>query len=163
VDEVSPRFGYYLQSERDSREKFLAIEANPFWWPITFNPKYFKPMNVPRTIEVSFVGGNYALRGRYVVHLLENGIDVQAYGPAWRWGARTRWRSWVKRYLLLLKSIVTRFPQNQGSVSGALADHDFARSQMARFPNNLHHPVSDKELTALYSRSLPWPTSELAT
>ena len=153
VDEISPHFDYNLHSERDAREKFLAIGAIPLWWPMASNPKYFKPYDVLRTIAVSFVGTNYALRARYIAHLLENAVSVHAYGPGWRWGAKTQWRSAVRRYLLLLASLSALSQKAQARASAMLAEHDFSRSLSARFPSNVHGPVSDDELIQLYSRS----------
>lgn len=153
VDELSPHFDYNLHSEKDARDKFLAIKATPLWWPMASNPKYFKPVDVPRTIQASFVGANYALRARYIAHLLENRIDAHAYGPGWVGGARTRWHSLAKRYLFLWQALSTIDPQKQRNASAKLADHDYRRSLSARFPANMHPPVTDDELIALYSRS----------
>ena len=153
VDELSPHFDYNLHSEKDARDKFLAIGANPLWWPMASNPKYFKPVDVPRNIQASFVGANYALRSRYIAHLLENGIDAHAYGPGWVSGSLTHWRSFVKRYLFLWQVISSINPQKQSAASAKLADHDYRRCLSARFPANMHSPVSDDELIALYSRS----------
>jgi hypothetical protein len=153
VDELSPHFDYNLHSEKDAREKFLAIGANPLWWPMASNPRYFKPMDVPRTIQASFVGANYALRARYIAHLLENGVDVHIYGPGWRWGARTQWRSVARRSLLLLQSFAAVSAEAQARASATLADYDFRRNLSARFPANMHPPIPDGELIALYSRS----------
>ena len=153
VDGLSPHFDYNLHSEKDARSKFLAIGANPLWWPMASNPKYFKPFDVPRTTAVSFVGMNYALRARYIDHLLENGIDAHAYGPAWKSGAQTKWRSVGKRYLLVFQSLMARSADAQARASSLLAEHDFRRRLAAKFPNNVHGPVSDEELIALYSRS----------
>jgi spore maturation protein CgeB len=153
VDELSTHFDYNLHSEKDARTKFLAIGANPLWWPMASNPKYFKPLNVARIIQASFVGANYALRARYIAHLLENGIDAHAYGPGWVGGARTRWRSLAKRFLFLWQAVLTIGPQKQSTASAKLADHDYRRTLSSRFPANMHYPVSDDELIALYSRS----------
>ena len=68
------------------RGVFLAVGANPLWWPMASNPKYFRPQDVLRSIAVSFVGANYSLRARYIGYLLENGIDAHAYGPGWASG-----------------------------------------------------------------------------
>jgi spore maturation protein CgeB len=153
VDALSPHFDYNLHSEKDARSKFLAVGANPLWWPMASNPKYFKPIDVPRTVAVSFVGMNYALRARYIDHLLENGIDAHAYGPAWKSGSQTQWRSIGKRYLLALQALAARSADAQARASSLLAEHDFRRHLAAKFPNNVHDPVSDEELIALYSRS----------
>ncbi|MGD8997846.1 MAG: glycosyltransferase [Anaerolineae bacterium] len=153
VDGISPHFDFNLHSERDVRHKFLAVGANPLWWPMASNPKYFKPHNVPRTIDVSFVGANYALRARYVFHLLENGVDVHACGPRWQRLARTRWRAMARRGLYLCQVLLAASRDAQARAAALLADYDFRRHLSARFPDNVHAPVSDEELITLYSRS----------
>lgn len=153
VDELSPHFDYNLHSEKDARGKFLAIGANPFWWPMASNPKYFKPMDLPRIFQASFVGANYALRARYIAYLLENGVDAHAYGPHWVDGARTKWRSIVKRHVLLGRTLFALNPMSQSTASAHLADHDYRRGLSTRFPSNFHLPISDDEMIALYSRS----------
>ena len=153
VDELSPHFDYNLHSERDARTKFLAIGANPLWWPMASNPKYFKPLDVPRTLAVSFVGANYALRARYVLHLLENGIDAHAYGQNWQWGHTSRWRGTIRHYRYLFRVLMALSPSTQHGAASNLADHDLRRYVGDRFPQNVHPPVSDEELIALYSRS----------
>jgi spore maturation protein CgeB len=153
VEKLSPHFDYNLHSEKNVSEKFMSIGAMPLWWPMASNPKYFKPVNVPRTVKVSFVGANYATRGRYIVHLLENGIDVHAYGPGWQWGATSCFRSFAKRIKFLLMSAIKMSPLSQYKVSARLANHDFSRSLRMRFPLNFHPPVSDDELILLYSQS----------
>lgn len=153
VEEISPYFDYNLHSEKDAREKFLAIGATPLWWPMASNPKYFRPMDVPCTIPVSFVGANYALRARYIAHLLENDVDVHAYGPGWVWGTTSAWRSTAKRVKYLILAGMASSPRTQYAASAQLADHDFRRNLSRSFPDNVHQPVSDEELIALYSYS----------
>jgi len=153
VDELSPHFDYNLHSERDVGDKFRAIGATPLWWPMASNPKYWKPQDVVPSVPVSFVGANVALRARYCGYLLENGIDLHAYGPGWQWGTTSRWRGIAKRAKLLLLSGLGRTAESRRRASGNLADHDYRRGLALRFPANVHPPVSDEELTALYSRS----------
>ena len=153
VDELSPHFDYNLHSEKDARGKFLAIGAHPLWWPMASNPNYFKPVDTPRNIEVSFVGANYALRARYVAHLLEHRVDAHAYGPGWQYGGRTAARSAARRWLYLTQAVLALAPASQKRASALLGEHDFRRYLGARFPGNVHAPVSDDELIALYSSS----------
>lgn len=154
VDEISPHFDYNLHSEKDARDKFLAIGANPVWWPMASNPKYFAPLNIERTIPATFVGANYALRAKYIGCLLENGIEVHAYGPGWVWGTSKRWRSLPKRLKFLLLAAFALKRQQQYSASSSLADHDFRRYLALKFPDHVHGPVSDEEQVRLYSASL---------
>jgi spore maturation protein CgeB len=153
VDEIAPHFEYNLHAERDARAKFLAVGATPLWWPMASNPRYFKPYLVERTVPVSFVGANYALRARYILSLLRQGVDVHAYGPGWQHGTDSAWRSLAKRGKYLLLSALPGSAEAQYRASAGLADHDFRRLLAERYPANLHAPVPDEELVQLYSRS----------
>jgi hypothetical protein len=153
VQKLSAHFDVSLHSEKDARGKFLAIGARPLWWPMASNPKYYHPYDLPRTVGVSFVGANYALRARYIAPLLEHGVDVHAYGPGWRWGSRTRWRAIAKRYMLVFQSLAALTPGAQFRASSELAEHDLRRSVSTRFPKHVHAIVSDLEMIQLYSRS----------
>ena len=153
VDEISPHFDFNLHTEKDARPKFLTIGANPLWWPMASNPKYFHPEQVSRTVPVSFVGENYALRAKYIGYLLENGVKVHAFGPRWQYGTSSRWRSWAKRLKYLLLSSLSSSPLAQMRASANLADHDYRCYIADRFPENVHPPISDEELITLYSRS----------
>ena len=149
VDELASHFDFSLHAEKDVRQKFLRVGANPIWWPMASNPHYFKPQAVPRSLDASFVGANYALRARYLAHLLENHVDVHIYGPGWL-GRR---RAYLRRYLLLLRTILAVSPKARYQTSTAVAEHDQKLYLRSRFFNNLHNPISDEELIALYSRS----------
>ena len=153
VEKLSPKFNYNLHSEKNVRQKFLKIGANPLWWPMASNPKYFKPEIHERTIDVSFVGGNYGLRSRYLNYLLQKGVNAHAYGPGWQWGARTPFRSVAKRYLYGIQSLFSRHVKDQARASAKLADHDIRHLVSKRFPSNVHAPVSDSELISLYGKS----------
>lgn len=153
VDEISPHFDYNLHSEKDAREKFIGVGANPVWWPMASNPKYFRPYKVKRDIEASFVGASYALRAKYIQFLLRNKVDVHAFGPGWKSVMRTPFRSLLMRYILLTKALGSIRTKNQSRFSAMAADMDFRRRLGEDFPNNLHYPVSDEDLIQLYSRS----------
>ncbi len=153
VREISKHFDYNLHSEADTGHYFAAAGARPLWWPMASNPKYFRPFDVPRDIPVGFVGANYALRARYVAYLLDHGIDVQVFGPTWRYAARTPFRAAVKRWLLLGQSASTRSPETRATASAKLSAHDFNIQLDRRYSRHLHPPVSDEELIRVYSRS----------
>jgi len=153
VEELSKHFDYNLHSEKDAKQKFLDVGANPLWFPMASNPKFFKPINITRDINVSFVGSSYALRARYISHLLENDINVQVYGPGWMIGYPHKLGSVFHRYLLLVNSLIANQIGNQAYYSGLLFDYDYRRNLFARFPHNMNLPISDEELITLYSRS----------
>lgn len=155
VEQLSLQFDYNLYSEKTAREKFVKIGVNSLWWPMASNPKYFKPENHERTIDVSFVGGNYGLRVRYIKYLLQKGINVHAHGPGWQGGgAKTPFRSVAKRYLYGIQSLFSSHVKDQAHASAKLADHDIRRLISKNFPSNVHPPISDAELISLYSKSI---------
>lgn len=153
VQEISPHFHYNLHSEKDAGAKFRAIGATPLWWPMAANPRYAKPVEVPRDVAVSFVGANYAIRARHSAHLLENGVDVHLYGPGWQWGSSSRWRGNAKRMKKWIEAGLSPSADARRRAAAELAEHDFRRNLASRFPRNVHGPVSDDDLIALYSRS----------
>jgi hypothetical protein len=152
VAELSCHFDYNLHSERAARQKFLDIGATPLWWPMAANPNYFKPLDVPRTMPVSFLGGNYALRTRYILALLREDVDVHAFGPGWLGGARSPFRSLMLRYMQLGNAFAARGDE-EARASSLLAEHDLRRYLARRYPGNVHGPLSDDEAIRLYSES----------
>lgn len=153
VDEISPHFDYSLHSEKDARKKFLNIGANPIWWPMASNPKYFKPYSLPRTLPVSFVGANYDLRAQHIAYLLDNNIDVHVYGPCWQSGSRSPIHSFIKRYIYIYKALFSFTTSTQYLASAFLYNHDLRRHLASKHAAHLHPPVSDEELIHLYSKS----------
>jgi spore maturation protein CgeB len=157
VDELSPHFDYNLHSEKDADTKFRAIGANPIWFPMASNPKYYHPYDVPRTLEVTFVGQCYARRPYYIWHLLENDIDVHAYGPGWlRKTDKALLRRpvrWTRRVKLVLQSLVARSPHKRYEFSSELADGDLRDSLRHKYAAHLHAPTSDDDMIRKYSES----------
>jgi len=153
VADISKHFDLNLYSEKAAKLKFDGIGVNSLWWPMASNPKYFHPVDVPRTIQASFVGANYALRSRLVHFLLDGGIDVQVYGPGWAGEMGNSLRSTAKRSLLGFKSLLATSPEARCTASAQLAEYDFNRMICSSYPENMHAPVSDDDLIALYSRS----------
>jgi spore maturation protein CgeB len=153
VDEISPHFDFNLHSEKDVADKFRGVGAHPVWWPMASNPNYFKPQDLSKTVPVSFVGANYATRARYCAYLLDHGVEAHLYGPGWQWGARSRWRGVAKRASAWALAGVSPTAEGRSRASAELAEIDLRRNLSARFPSNVHPPVSDDELVALYSRS----------
>jgi spore maturation protein CgeB len=152
VREISRHFDYNLHAEGDTGRHFIESGARPLWWPMASNPKYFRPYDVPREVPVSFIGANYALRARYIAYLLEHGIDVQVFGPTWRYAARTPFRARAKRAILLAQSALARTPEARATASALLAGHDFNLKLDAGFRANLHGAIWDDELVRYYSR-----------
>jgi len=153
VDELAPHFDRNLHAERDVAEKFHAVGATPLWWPMAANPRYAHPVDVPRTLEASFVGGNYALRARYVLSLLERGVDVHAYGPRWTLaGRRRRFKRRLRRDLTLARAW-TSYRGERKAWRTRARQIDVTRTLTGSYPAHLHDPIDDDAVIRLYSAS----------
>ncbi len=157
VKKISPFCDYNLHSEKTSVEKFRSIKANPIWFPMAANPKYYKPISVTRNEDVSFVGGLYSQRPYYIRHLLENGINVDAYGPGWKDPGNKTFLRNVKKELVRIKLLIkTLFSFNSTErlkLSSTIAKNDFVRILKSDYKKRLHYPISDNEMIRKYSSS----------
>jgi spore maturation protein CgeB len=153
VKEIAKYFDYNLYSEKDAKKHFDSISVRSLWWPMASNPKYFYPKRLKKKYSVTFVGSNYSLRAKYIYYLLENNVNVEVFGPGWKYAANTKNRAFFKRYYLLTKSVLSNDINLQAKYSGLLFEHDFKRKLANSFPNNLNDIVSDEKLINLYSES----------
>jgi spore maturation protein CgeB len=153
VRDLAPRFDYSLHSERDARAKFVSIGARPIWWPMAANPTYFKPKTARRVFDATFVGGSYALRPQYIRQLLDAGIQVQVFGPGWRFGARSKARSRLRRFALMGQVITAPSTQSRATAAARLAEFEYGRLLAETYREAFHEPASDDEVILLYSRS----------
>ena len=157
VENLSPHFTYSLHSEKDSARKFKAVGATPIWFPMAANPKYYQPHRLEKEFDVTFVGQNYALRPYYIRHLLENGIDVHAWGAGWKekeellflrtlvnWGTKLR-------DALILTAITNQ--EKRYYVASRLAHHEFRDYLRDKYRDSLNWPLSDEETIKMFSRS----------
>lgn len=153
VKELSPQFDFSLHSERDAHAKFVSVGARPIWWPMAANPTYFNPKTMQRVFDASFVGGSYALRPRYLRQLLDAGIQVQVYGPGWRFGARTKGRSRLRRLALIGQLITAPSSQSRATAAARLAEFEYGRVLATTYADAFHEPISDDDVVTLYSQS----------
>ena len=157
VDELSPHFDYNLHSEKNATQKFREIGANPIWFPMAANPKYYHPYDVPRELDVTFVGQKYARRPYYIWHLLENGVDVHVYGPGWRLrGDGGRLRDLLRRGRRLqtaLRALLATSLEGKAEWSARLAWLDSSERLRVSYDTHIHPPLTDDEMICKYSES----------
>lgn len=153
VKNIAKYFDYNLYSEKDAKKHYDGIRVNSIWWPMASNPKYFFPRDIKKNYKVTFVGANYGLRAKYINYLLEHNINVDVFGPGWKFGANTKSRSLLKHYSLIAQYFMQINVNNQAKYSGLIAEHDFKRKVAKNFPKNMHSIVSDEKLIDLYSES----------
>ena len=63
--------------------RYEAAGGHAIYMPQGVNPEIFHPYDVPRDIDISFVGQKYGQRPRVIAYLREHGLDVQAFGSGW--------------------------------------------------------------------------------
>lgn len=84
VKEIAPAFDHCLVPEKFRLADYRLIGAHPIYCQEAANPDVYKPYDVPRDIDVSFVGMRYGNRPFYMGELYAAGIDAYAWGPHWR-------------------------------------------------------------------------------
>ena len=106
---------------------------------------------------MSFVGQRYAKRPYYIWHLLENAIDVHAYGPGWclrtDYPRLREFLRWARRTREVLDALVVLSVERRAQRSARLAQLDFAERLRQKHQANLHGPISDEQMIRKYSES----------
>ncbi len=70
-------------STEDALGKYCVEGALPVYLPEGANPAIHRPLDLPKTIAVSFVGQCYGERPGVIGRLAEQGIQVETYGEGW--------------------------------------------------------------------------------
>jgi len=136
VSEIAPHFDYCMFPERDAEPLYRAVGANPVHIQMGANPQVYRPYELSRQYDVSFVGSRYLNRERYMAHLYHGGIECHAWGPGWDYAVPTTLRAMLGRLRRRCMAIVRGSPTDQ------------------RLPSDRRHPpLSDDELIRMYSRS----------
>jgi spore maturation protein CgeB len=65
---------------------YLAAAAAVYYFPEGTDPELHHPLNIPRDIPVSFVGGAYGYRFEFIRQLKAAGVPVQCFGRGWENG-----------------------------------------------------------------------------
>jgi len=84
VREISPHYDWCLVPEKFRLADYRALGARPIYCQEAANPAVYKPYDVPRDLDVSFVGQAYGDRPAYIEHLLNNQINVRVWGHGWK-------------------------------------------------------------------------------
>jgi spore maturation protein CgeB len=136
VEAIAPAYHYCLVPEKFRLEDYRRIGANPIYCQEAANPTVYRPYDVARDLDVTFVGQRYGNRPELLGKLVQAGVNTRAWGPHWdKPQARKRFgRTFVKRLECWLKG------------------RPFA--PVVSIPSHLcGGPLSDEELIRMYSRS----------
>ncbi|PTX91100.1 glycosyltransferase [Opitutus sp. ER46] len=84
VAAIAAQVDFSWHSERDARDRYLAVGGRPVWVQLAVNPPDQEPpVSRPRQPRACFVGQRYADRDRWIAGLLAAGVTVDTYGSGW--------------------------------------------------------------------------------
>lgn len=157
VENISSLFDFNLHSEKDADIKFRVLGANPVWFPMAANPRYYFPIKGEYIYDTSFIGAAYAKRSFYVDYLVQNGINVDCFGPNWLinkpFSNLKKYKREADRLRWLLQSITTISPGTRKNLSLKIYNHDFLKNLREMNSNRFHYPVRDNEMPAIFSQT----------
>lgn len=133
VEEIAPHYDYSMFVEKEAEQKYRAVGANPVYIQEGANPDFYKPYNLKKVYDVTFVGQNYLNRSEYIRYLYDNGIKVRVWGPYWI----SKYKKWTAKYYLK-----------------KLRDRYIKKHRFVKLPKSIIGPtLSDDELVKMFSRS----------
>ena len=83
VRDLAPRYDWCLVPERFRLGDYIEAGARPIYCQEAANPEVYKPCDLPKEFDVTFVGQAYGDRPSYVKFLLDRKIDVRVWGNGW--------------------------------------------------------------------------------
>jgi spore maturation protein CgeB len=85
VKATAAKSDFAWHAEKNARQRYLSIGANPVWVQMGANPEVYRPIaGVQRLPTACFVGQRYADRDRWMVVLIRSGVPIEIYGNGWR-------------------------------------------------------------------------------
>ncbi len=136
VEEIAPAYDYCLVPEKFRLADYRRAGARPIYCQEAANPNVYRPYDVPREYEITFVGQRYGDRPFFISKLIEAGIDARVWGPHWNEPPEKRpaWRKIGRA----AKRVVGLVPE---------------WAEAAVLPTHCGPPLTDEEFIQMYSRS----------
>ncbi len=154
VSDIAPAYDYCLVPEQAAISKYVAVGAHPKHMQMAANPTVYRPYDLPRQYDVTFVGQRYGDRVAYVDFLYRNGIDIRVWGPGWIQSQSEAVRS--SRGRQRLQRLLS--PQGPALIyrklREVLSPAVTSVQQETVLPDHVLGPtLTDQELIEMYSRS----------
>lgn len=130
VKEIAPYFDFNLFPEKNAISKYKAVGANPVHMQFAANPEFYRPFDLSKTYDVSFVGQMYFNRDVYFRYLHKKGLDFYVFGPGWDKYKRREEGNLVNRIISRLINFTDRDIQKY-----------------------IEPPPSDEDMVKIYSKS----------
>ncbi|MDB5036849.1 MAG: putative glycosyltransferase [Bacteriovoracaceae bacterium] len=84
IEKLAPHYDWCLVPEKFRMEDYKRLGAKPIYCQEAANPNVYKPYDVKRDTEVSFVGQCYGNRPDYIQYLWSQEIDLRVAGANWQ-------------------------------------------------------------------------------
>lgn len=81
--DIASAFTLCWTSTEDAIKLYESVNAKAIYLPEGANPDVYKPVNVSKDIDVSFVGQYYGQRPSVIEYMRNRGVDVQTFGRGW--------------------------------------------------------------------------------
>ncbi len=83
VTEISPHYDWCLVPEKFRMNDYVQMGAKPVYSQEAANPHIYKPYNLKKEYDVTFIGQSYGNRPDYVQQILQNDISIKVWGKGW--------------------------------------------------------------------------------
>jgi spore maturation protein CgeB len=158
VAEISPYYDWCLVPEKFRLPDYRALGARPIYCQEAANPSIYRPIDLPREFDVTFVGQAYGERPSYIRYLLDQGLDVRVWGYGWeKYSAAVsdRGRELVRigRKLLTCEGWEIAGRRLQRMLNGKVGGVMKIVSGMNLPSQIIGGLLSDEEMIRMYSRS----------
>ena len=90
VEEIAPAYDFCLVPEKFRLEDYRRIGANPIYCQEAANPNVYRPHDLVREFDVTFVGQKYGNRPMHIRALLDSGVDARVRSEERRVGKECR-------------------------------------------------------------------------
>jgi spore maturation protein CgeB len=156
VRDLAPAYDWSLVPERFRLEDYRRAGAHPYYFQEAANPRFYRPREVARRYDVTFVGQMYGDRPFFVDRLHRADVRVRVWGPGWLEAYPSGGRLWKGRLRRLLAGKWRR-DREAASPSDNGAPKATAPARAWTYPRLpariLGPPLSDDAMVSLYSES----------
>jgi spore maturation protein CgeB len=84
VAAIAAKVDFSWHAERDARDAYLSVGANPVWVQMGADPNIYFPVHGRvRQHKSVFVGQRYADRDRWIAALIQARVPIEIYGSGW--------------------------------------------------------------------------------
>jgi spore maturation protein CgeB len=73
----------FLTNSAECLRWYIAVGGAAYFFPEAADPDFFRPIPVQKDIPVSFVGGAYGPRVKFIERLKKAGIPIHCFGRGW--------------------------------------------------------------------------------